>query len=213
MQKAEIKVATQDESIQRGKKPVLAVLVILLCIIGISTVTYSVSMGLVDNDSAIIPSDKVNAEFVDESGNLMVTGGFSKAANNGEGAGRIAYTTSSEDGDDEKTRYNVKIQSLELGRANLKIKTDEGFDIDYVRIWFDITWKTVDPVEEYGMIVRLGIAGTEVSLSENQVSQIVEVKDINQYTFVLTGEIPDVVSSPIKPDLIVFDITIHVESF
>lgn len=86
--------ATQDESIQRGKKPVLAVLVILLCIIGISAITYSISMGLVDNDSAIIPSDKVNAEFVDEGGNLMVTGGFSKAANNGEGASRISYTTS-----------------------------------------------------------------------------------------------------------------------
>jgi len=212
-QKAEIKVATQDESIQRGKKPVLAVLVILLCIIGISAVTYPISMGLVDNDSAIIPSDKVNAEFVDEGGNLMVTGGFSKAANNGEGASRISYTTSSEDGDDEKTRYNVKIQSLELGRANLNIKTDESLGINYVRIWFDITWKTVDPVEEYGMTVRLGIVGTDVSLSENEVSQIVEVEDINRYTFVLTGEIPNVVSSPIKPDLIVFDITIHVESF
>lgn len=202
-----------DENTGRKKTIAIALLIILLSVSGITGIVFTVSIDNVDNGSVIIPVDKVNAEFVDENGNLMISGGFSNAANNGEGAGRISYTVSCVNGDIEKTRYNVKIQSLELGRAKLKVKTDGDLDVRYVRMWFDITWKTVNPIEEYGMIVKLGVNGTDVSLSEGEVSKIIEISKIDQHAFILTGKIPSVVSSPVKPDLIKYDIIIHVESF
>lgn len=205
-------VRSRDDEKSR-KKVFIPVLILIMGISGMFMMSYTMMISDVTDGFFIDVSDDVSLSLVDNNMEPIEVGGFAKRANNGEGASKIFYTTSSVDGDENRLLYHIGEQSLEFGRSNLNIGVGDSM-VKYVKVWYELEWSTTyNPVEEYGLDLKLSIDGLGISLSEGEISGLIDVSEISTYGFRLTGDVHSPVESKYKPETLKYAITIHIESY
>lgn len=206
--------AENPDDDRRRRVLFIPILTLVICVSGLFAISYTLMITDVMDDFTVVTDEDVRLNLVDRDNNVLDrVGGFSKGANEGRGATKIFFTASCTDGDSELYRYNIGKQSLELGRANLDISVRDNM-VNHVRVWYEIDWSAgLNPVEEYGLDLRLNIAELEISLSEGEYSEFIDISEVCKYEFVLAGEISESVSSKHRPESMVYTITIHVESY
>ncbi len=192
----------------------MPILILILCFSGISSVSYTLMISDVTNEFTIFSEDDVQLKLVDGDGIVINgMGGFSRKANDGKGASKIFYTGSCTDGNPEQLLYYVIAQSLELGKTNLDISVKDK-TVKYVRVSFELKWASdFNPVEEYGLDLKLCISGTGMSISEGVFSKSIDVSEIQDYEFILKGNIDETTVTKHKPEDMVYTITVYVEPY
>lgn len=201
------------EENQRRKATFIPVLTLIICVSGLMAISYTLMITDVTNEFDIITEDDVRLSLVDSEMNVIEKGGFARMANNGKGASKIFYTSSCVNGDPEQLSYHIWKQSLEFGSANLNISVPDN-TVKYVKVWYELDWSAdFNPAEEYGLDMRLNIANTDISISEGEYSEFIDISKIQNYKFTLTGEINEPVITKHKPETLVYAITLYIESY
>lgn len=206
--------AENPDDDRRRRVLFIPILTLVICVSGLFAISYTLLITDVMDDFTVVTDEDVRLNLVDRDNNVLdKVGGFSKGANKGEGATKIFYTGACIDGNHERYSYNIGKQFLELGRANLDISVRDNL-VNHVRVWYEIDWSAgLNPVEEYGLNLRLNIDELGTSLSEGEYSEFIDISEVCKYEFVLTGEIDEFISSKQRPESMVYTITIHVESY
>lgn len=202
---------TKDERKNRRRFLIIIILTLLICISGMFGIAYSALISDVRNDANVIAAEGIDARIVDENDETLKEGDFAKNANNGTGATKLGYGSTSIN--DEFFGYRVGEQTLELGKAELIIKATTNSDTKFVKIWYEVTWDGINPESVYGMTTKLKIgAGVDAPIIlQNQVSDPINIIINPKNTFSLIGEIIEEKIVDDKPGLMKYSITIFIE--
>ena len=201
---------TEDERKNRKRFLIIIILTLLICISCMFGVAYSALISDVRNDANVIAAEGIDAKIVDEYGDILKEGDFARNANDGMGATKLGYGSTSVN---ELFGYRVWEQTLELGKAELAIKTTNESSTKFVKIWYEVTWDGADPEDEFGMVNWLTIKTGDViqKLSENEVSDAIDITINPKNTFKLMGNISEEKIVNDKPGEMKYSITIFIE--
>ncbi len=202
---------TYDERRKRRRFLVIIILTLLICISGMFGVAYSALISDVRNDANVIAAEGIDAKIVDESGDILKEGDFAKNANDGAGATKLGYGSTAIN--DEFFGYRVWEQTLELGKAELAIKTTNNSGTKFVKIWYEVTWEGINPESEYNMTtwLTIGTGDDAAIILQGQISERIDITINPKSTFKLIGEISEAKTVDNKPDQMKYSITIFIE--
>ena len=202
---------TKDERRNRKRFLIIIILTLLICISGMFGVAYSALISDVRNDANVIAAEGIDARIVDDNGELLKEGDFAKNANDGAGANKLGYGSTSTN--DELFGYRIGEQTLELGKAELIIKANNS-NTQSVKISYKVTWDVINPESEYGMTTKLKI-GTGVDailISQDSGSGNINIILNPKNTFTLIGEISgEAKTVDDEPGIMKYSITIFIQ--
>lgn len=203
--------AAQDKYVRHRKMALIPFLTLVLCISCMFTVAYSVAVSDVTNDANIIAAEGIDAKIIDDSGDILTEEQFSRNANDGTGASRLGYGSTSINNED--VRYRIGTQTLELGQAKLLTSATKDSSVKFVKISYTITWNGTSPESEYGMTTSL-IIGTGINqqiISEGKVTDPINMSMNSENEITLIGHIDEEIVVDIEPGLMTYSITIYIE--
>ncbi|MEA4978055.1 MAG: hypothetical protein VB016_05850 [Methanomassiliicoccaceae archaeon] len=201
-----------EEDNRRKRRALIPIMTIIFCFFAMIGVGYSALISDVTNEANLIAAEGLDAKFLNENGEIMNEGDFSRNANGGNGASKIGYGYNRVDSN--PPTFFVNSQTLELGRAFISIDPSLKSDIKSVILWYDVVWTGADPESLYGMktFLMIGEGETAFLLEEGKKTAPVNISINNSRLFTLNGEIPEDVSDLVyEPGSIYYAITIYVE--
>ncbi len=199
---------------RRRKRSLIPIMTILICLFAMIAVGYSALISDVTNEVNLIAGEGLDVKFLNENGEIMREGEFSRNANGGNGATKISCSYNRVDSN--PPTFFVSCQELELGRAVISIEPSVNSDVKYVIIWYDVVWTGTDPESLYGMdtFLTIGQGETAFSLAEGEKTAPMNISVDNSRLITLNGYIPEDISGMVdEPSNIFYTITVYVEPY
>lgn len=203
-----------EEGQHRRRRVLIPMVTILLCFFAMIAVGYSALISDVTNEANLIAAEGLDAKFLNENGEIMKEGEFSRNANGGNGASKIGYGYNRVDSN--PPTFLVSSQTLELGRAVISIDPSVDSDIKYVILWYDVVWTGANPESLYGMknFLTIGEGETAFFLAEGEKTAPINISIDNSRLFTLNGYIPEDINGIVnEPGSIHYTITIYVQPY